>query len=473
MKLIGYVLNSTSIGFGLMFIVMNSACASEGIGSSAVFIPDTSTPDTLNTAQNAMQLSPDADGKQWQVSNIPIGEDSLTNANFPDTNFSGTESIAEAVQLENNSLENNSLENNPLENNQLENNPLENNQLENNQLENIASIDAIASPSPTPVLNAESTLSSNVIEGVNPENEPPFSMLSASELAQLAAEDWQVSPIAAEPTAHDAESTSEPVSESTSESRKSASSPWRFTFTPYGFVPLTASGSATIRDVTADIDLGLDEILNPLNFALAGRFEAWHGNLGLIFDGSYLNFGQDNSRSRDCRGCFAGILPSQIDTEVNVQYGQFDLGVGYRIATANPAEAATDFDLGPLVLDAIVGARIYTLYQEINLSTNLGTERNLDNSNVLIQPLVSGRFRWNVSPHLAGWVRGDLAGFGIGGTLMAASVTGGIDWMFSGNTSLLLAYRLSSLDYNTEVQGQDFDLNLFFQGPYMGVVFRF
>lgn len=262
--------------------------------------------------------------------------------------------------------------------------------------------------------------------------------------------------VSVEPAPDSSESTSEPTSESTSETRESTSTPWRFTFAPYAY-----------------IDLGLDDILDPLNFALAGRLEAWHGNLGFIFDGAYFSIGQDNSVSRNCRGCFEGILPSEIDTEVNVQYGQFDLGVGYRIAGVNPVTAATDFDLGPLVLDAIVGARIYTIHEKIDLSTNLGTDRNLDNSNTLIQPLVSGRLRWNVSPKLAGWVRGDVAGFGIGGTLMAFSVTGGVDWMFSGDTSLLLAYRLSSLQYNTEVGGQDFDLDLAFQGPYMGVVFRF
>ncbi|GAB4380071.1 MAG: hypothetical protein Kow00121_35610 [Elainellaceae cyanobacterium] len=35
---------------------------------------------------------------------------------------------------------------------------------------------------------------------------------------------------------------------------------------------------------------------------------------------------------------------------------------------------------------------------------------------------------WNASRNFAGWVRGDFAGFGIRGTLFAASVTGGIDW---------------------------------------------
>jgi hypothetical protein len=256
-------------------------------------------------------------------------------------------------------------------------------------------------------------------------------------------------------------------------SRETSSSPrWQFTFTPYAFVPLSVDGSATVRDFTADINLGLNDILNPLNFAAAGRLEAWRGNLGFIFDGAYFNLGQESSKDLSIPNCLCGIFPSKINTDINVQFGQFDLGVGYRVA-ANPLHAATEFDLGPLVFDIIAGMRIYALQQQIDISTNLGTERNLEQSNTLVQPLLSGRLRWNLSPTLAGWVRGDIAGFGLGGTLMAASFTGGLDWMFSGNTSLLLAYRLSSLQLTTDVAGEAFKLNLLLQGPYMGIVFRF
>lgn len=263
------------------------------------------------------------------------------------------------------------------------------------------------------------------------------------------------------------------TSETTPEQEEtSPSSRWRFTFAPYGFIPLSADGSATVRDFTADIDLGLDDILDPLNFAAAGRLEAWKGNLGFIFDGSYFDMGQENSRSLSIPNCLCNIFPSEINTEINVQYGQFDLGVGYRVA-ANSSNAATEFELGPIVFDAIVGIRIYAIQQEIDISTNLGTSRDLERSNTLVTPLVSGRLRWNLSPKLAGWMRADIAGLGIGGTVMAASVTGGLDWMFSGNTSLLLAYRISSLQYNTDIRGEAFKLNLLMQGPYVGIVFRF
>jgi hypothetical protein len=301
------------------------------------------------------------------------------------------------------------------------------------------------------------------------ETEIPLTSIVPSELEQFTLKHWQSAQAEPSPESDILEDNPEPILEQEETSR---SPRWQFTFTPYGFIPLTIDGSATVRDFTADVDLGLDDLLDPLNFAAAGRVEAWRGSLGFIFDGAYFSVGQEASRSRSIPNCLCDIFPSKIDTEVDVQYGQFDLGVGYRVA-ANAANAATEFELGSLVFDAIVGVRIYAIQQEIDISTNIGTDRNLEHSNTIVTPMASGRFRWNMSPTLAGWVRGDIAGFGIGGTLLAASVTGGVDWMFSGDTSLLLAYRISSLRYDTEVQGRDFELDLLLQGPYMGIVFRF
>ncbi len=301
----------------------------------------------------------------------------------------------------------------------------------------------------------------------------PLSPTTSLEAESFTSEPWISQAETTSQTNPDTGETDPALEESTPDPEATTASPrWQINVIPYGFVPLSVDGSATVKDFTADIDLGLDDILDPLNFAAAGRVEAWRANLGLIFDGAYFSTSQENSTSTSVPNCLCNIFPSKIDTEVNVQYGQFDLGVGYRTA-ANLSDAKTEFDLGPLVFDAIAGMRIYALHQEINLSTNLGTNRDRSESSTLITPLISGRLRWNLSPTVAGWVRGDIAGFGIGGTLMAASVTGGIDWMFSGNTSLLLAYRISSLQYSTDIRGEDFKLDLLMQGPYLGVVFRF
>jgi hypothetical protein len=288
-----------------------------------------------------------------------------------------------------------------------------------------------------------------------------FVSLSPAEATQLADANWSLAQAVPEPDE------SEPIPEETNEP---APPRWRFIFLPYGFVPLSVEGDVTVRDLSADINLGLDDVLNPLNFAAAGRLEAWRGNLGFIFDAAYFSVEQDNSISRSGLDCLDCIFPTEIDTETKARYGQFDLGVGYRFASVNPSEAATEFDLGPLVFDAIAGLRVYAIQAEIDVSTNLGTSLERERSKTIVEPLVSGRIRGNLSSNLAGWVRGDIAGFGIQGLVFAASFTGGLEWMFSGNTSLLLAYRISTIQYNSD---DDLELDLLLHGPYLGMVFRF
>ncbi len=261
------------------------------------------------------------------------------------------------------------------------------------------------------------------------------------------------------------------------ETEPSPSLRWRFTVEPYIFIPLDVEGDVTIGDFTTDIDRNsslpefVDTARDTLNFGFLGRFEAWRGNLGLILDTSYINVERNNTRSPDILD--GEILPSEIDTAITVRYGQFDLGGGYRFAGGNPAEAATEFDLGPVVFDVIAGMRIYTSSQKIEISNNLGRDRELDNSTTFVTPLLSSRLRWNLSRKVALGARGDVAGFGVSGLDLAWSVTGGVDWMFSGNTSVLLGYRVSSIDYTREVRDEDLGLDLLLHGPYLGVLFRF
>ncbi len=290
----------------------------------------------------------------------------------------------------------------------------------------------------------------------------PIPLFSA-EVIPLPVADWQIAQVDPEP----GESEPEPTPEVTADL---PSPRWRFTLQPYGFVPLSVEGDVTVRDFTADINLGLDDILSTLSFAAAGRFEAWRGNLGFVFDAAYFSVENDSSTSRSVPDCLDCIFPSEIDTETKVRYGQFDLGVGYRFASVDPAAAMTEFDLGPVVFDAIVGMRIYAIQGEIDISTNLDTSRELERSKTIFEPLVSGRVRWNISPTVAGWARGDIAGFGIEGMTFSAALTGALEWMFSGNTSLLLGYRVSSIEYTSD---QDLELDLLLHGPYLGAVFRF
>ncbi|HEY9643633.1 MAG TPA: hypothetical protein V6C57_24300, partial [Coleofasciculaceae cyanobacterium] len=250
---------------------------------------------------------------------------------------------------------------------------------------------------------------------------------------------------------------------------------WRFSFEPYGYIPVSVDGNVSIGNFSTNIDRNtsvqdvISKLSSTLNFGFIGRAEAWREHLGFIVDAFYLNLGQNNTATRDVPCCFQNIIPSRIDTDITVSYGQFDLGAGYRFANGNLATAATEFDAGPVIFDVIAGMRIYTLSQNIDISTNLGTNRELGRSATFVTPLLSSRLRWNLSHRWALGARADFAGFGVSGLNLAWSATAGVEWMFSGNTSALLGYRFSSIDYNRNELGVD----LQFHGPYLGIKFRF
>jgi hypothetical protein len=253
--------------------------------------------------------------------------------------------------------------------------------------------------------------------------------------------------------------------------------PWRFVLEPYLYLPLATNGDVTVRNVEVPFDFGLGDILESLTFAFYGRFEAWKGPWAFIFDGYYFNTVESESRSIPTSVLPPGLLPPQI-TQVSVgataetAFFKLDFAGAYRFGDGNLANAfstaETEFDLGPFVFDAIAGLRLYSFSNDIELTSNIGVGREFGSSNTFVEPMIGGRARWNFSDHLAAIVAANVSGFGIG-TDISVEGYAGIDWLFSGNTSLTAMYRLTYIDYTQGSSG----FNLFQHGPAIGVKFRF
>lgn len=273
---------------------------------------------------------------------------------------------------------------------------------------------------------------------------------------------------------------------------------WHFLFVPYIYVPLFISGSADYKgtenfrnnfspggfDPAGDPNASRDFEFTPsqvrtaikdsLNFAAFGGLEAWSPsyNLGVLANVDYLSVSSGDTFTRPVRRPgFADFIPTELNSALNTQLWNADLAASYRFydaAKASPEGLDTEFDLGPFVFDVLGGVNLTSINSQLGLSTNLGGDGQFTTSNTVISPLLGGRFRWNANPRLAVLASGSVSGFGIGG-LMKYSFQGGVDWLFSGNTSLGLGYRLGFLDYNSS----DVDLNVDQNGPYLNFGFRF
>ncbi|WP_298854190.1 hypothetical protein [uncultured Ruegeria sp.] len=78
----------------------------------------------------------------------------------------------------------------------------------------------------------------------------------------------------------------------------------------YLFTPLRTKGTSTVAGQSADLDLDLGDVLDVLDFAAAGRYEAWNGSFGIIFDANYVGIEQDTT------------LPGPLGSDLNVDVRQ-------------------------------------------------------------------------------------------------------------------------------------------------------
>jgi hypothetical protein len=283
----------------------------------------------------------------------------------------------------------------------------------------------------------------------------------------------------------------QPLDMAQTTSDPSQSNRWHFLAVPYIYIPFSISGSATFQgegfrndfvgdfiDPSRDFDFSPSQISaalrNSLNFAFFSGFEAWTPDykIGIVANIDYVSLSTGSTINRDVRipGA-AAFVPTQVNASLNTQLWRGDLLGSYRFydpARVNPEGVRSEYDLGPFVFDVLGGLSLIQINNQLGLSTNLGGNGQFNSTQTLVSPLIGGRARWNANPKLAVVGSATVSGFGLSG-LMQYGIQGGVDWMFSGDTTLGAGYRFSFLDYSSD----QVDLNVDQHGPYINIGFRF
>ena len=102
-------------------------------------------------------------------------------------------------------------------------------------------------------------------------------------------------------------------------------SEWRAAFSGYLFLPVSVTGDSTIAGQTAALDFDTADLLDLLNFGIAGRLEIWKGDFGLILDGNYIELGVDGTVSTP------GPLPIDVSIDADVRQLYIDVLGSYRL----------------------------------------------------------------------------------------------------------------------------------------------
>lgn len=240
---------------------------------------------------------------------------------------------------------------------------------------------------------------------------------------------------------------------------------WDVTFSPYFFLP-SIKGKSTISGQTSSIDVSFDDIIDNFDvFAVSGRVEAWKGDWGIFFDGSYMGLDGDFKITGP-----AG--PVGIDMEIVDSYLEF--GGAYRLVKEPLEESGSRM----LTFEPLGGVRYHYFKQKAKLEANhpllgpIGTTVGGDEE--WVEPFVGGRLRYDLSEKLAAIVRADFGGFGIGSaSKLTWNLWAGIGWQFKEKMSLKLAYRVYDVDYSRHSGADEFGFDAKMQGPVIGLTMRF
>jgi len=220
---------------------------------------------------------------------------------------------------------------------------------------------------------------------------------------------------------------------------------------------LEIEGDGQIRNVTADVDVGFDDIVDNLDMGYMAYIEHRRGKWSFIGDIAYLNVSDDRSRASDA------IL--QVELEGEVAQTVFEGFVGYRILER-------EYDAAELGLDLLIGARYTEL--ELDLSseaTLLGLSSSRDRSRdedwtdtvLALRLQYGGRKGWGSSF----WVDvGDGSDSSSEQFMALATYRGDSNWKFFGG------YRHLNLEYETGSGTSKFAVDLDYSGPMFGAAYR-
>lgn len=210
--------------------------------------------------------------------------------------------------------------------------------------------------------------------------------------------------------------------------------------TLYG-VGFQIDGTAAVGDLTADIDVDVDEFIDKLEMGGIASYRLQTPKWSFVTDGAFMGLGQSqNGRSMD------------VDMTI------VELDVGYRFSEA---------------VEAFLGVRYTDLSAEVATTRPISGEPvQAKSGDDFFDPVVGLRF---VTPLAGKWMvqgQGDVGGFGVGMDLQWQAK---LDLGFrpSEAVTIWLGYRALNQDFEDAGERELFAMDVTYQGPELGVTFTF
>lgn len=210
---------------------------------------------------------------------------------------------------------------------------------------------------------------------------------------------------------------------------------WEFELAPMYLWAVSLNGDLTVKGRQVDFDVSFSEIFDNLNGAVTFHFEGVRKQeWGFFTDLNYIVLNPDDDS--------IDINFTQILAEAAAFYRMFEQGV---------------------TIDGFGGLRYSSMYAELELPGG-----DIDQRKDWIDPFLGLRWGWNFAERLAGRLRGDVGGFGIGSQISYNAV-GVVDFKPWKHVSLFGGYRVLFQKYSTGNRGNRFKYDAIMHGPLLGL----
>ena len=222
---------------------------------------------------------------------------------------------------------------------------------------------------------------------------------------------------------------------------------WSFAFTPYLWAASTHAKIKTPQGETIRVRQSFRDLLSDLKFAAMGTFEARRHRFVVVSDLIYLHLGA---------GASGQLGPIPLKSDVDLKLLSSTNMVGYRVV-----------DKGPMFLDLLAGVRFTRQQLDIGLTiANLEFGRDFNKTSV--GPVFASRFRAPLSGRWGAALYGDIGGFGVSSNF-SWQLMGTVQYDLSSHWRLAAGWR----HFSVHDERRGFDVHLGFDGPVVGVTYRF
>lgn len=245
-------------------------------------------------------------------------------------------------------------------------------------------------------------------------------------------------------------------------------------------------GTVSVGGVESDIDVGVEDLLENLDYGGALHIEAKKNKWTILADFLYLKLSGAETASISLgplinRPIGPIVLTGPgvtLDVDVEAQITTFlgELGLAYEVWNRPIGEEGSR---KRFVAEILGGARYWYFRTEleVDIEATLGPVSrsrsiSIDETIDWIDPFIGGRLQFDLTEKLFVRLRGDIGGFGVGSdfTWKAAVLA---HHQTTPKLSLYVGYQALGVDYTQGSGTSEFNLDVIMHGVVLGFAYRF